>query len=236
MNKSLTFSTINSNNNNPSNPTFYISPSINNIESFCVSQFCGVNTIYNIDNRNNNFQVEEQGGNLITSSLPVGNYTLSNFTTTLSSALSTNSTTNNYTLINNTVSNILTLTADILPIKVKNTVNHCLYESGFQESSSFNLTQVATKSYDLSGLKQIHLVSGDFGNDSCKSINSNYNTIATIPITSSYLGVINYQGSDTFINCKVPELNSITFTCLDERYRVLNDLKDFSVNIITSSV
>lgn len=44
--KSLTFSTISSNNNNADAPTFYINPPINKIDSFHISNFSGVNVTY----------------------------------------------------------------------------------------------------------------------------------------------------------------------------------------------
>jgi hypothetical protein len=229
INKSLTFSTSASNNNNPSNPTFFINPAVYNVEAYNITNFCGVNTTYTIDGRNSNFSFIE---NSITYNgfLPSGNYTLSTFIVALGSAMTTASGVSVYTVTNNALTNVLTITSNNKTFKLLDTVNNCYYEAGFSVSTVLGLTQTGSSSFDLSGLKQIRIVSSDLGRNAI-CVNSNYNVLACIDVSVPYLGVISHSGTNFFItaNCN---LNTMSFLLLDERNRILNNLKDWSITFI----
>ena len=84
--KSLTFSTITSDNNSKSTPGWYLDQPIQISEGYCVKSFQGVNTVYNIDSRNNRFSFNESSyssGTVRTFSIPDGNYTISTFMTAI---------------------------------------------------------------------------------------------------------------------------------------------------------
>jgi hypothetical protein len=87
--KSLTFSTIASDNNNKSTPSYYLDQPIVISEGYSVKNFIGVNTFLNIDSRNNNFSFNENdtSGTIRTFSIPSGNYTVSTFMAALKSGL-----------------------------------------------------------------------------------------------------------------------------------------------------
>jgi hypothetical protein len=111
INKSLTFSTIVSNNQNSSNPTYFF-PSLFRVEAYSVSSFCGVNNIYTINSRNNNFSFQESTSTIYNAIVPSGNYTLSTFTIALGTAMSASGT-GTYTVANNETTNVLTITSTI---------------------------------------------------------------------------------------------------------------------------
>lgn len=235
LNQQYTFSTFLSNNKNSSNPTFFINPGVKGIDSYTVNSFTGINNIYTFDNRNCNLLIQETGESPFPVVIPTGNYTISSLLTTLSSILTTASTTSVYTATKNDLTNLITITSDTKTFSLIDTVNNCYYEIGFLKLNSSSLSQVASSQYDLSGIKTIHIVSNDLGNDGSFLINTNYNVLCSIPVNVPYLGVIGYEKtSDLLVNCKVNELNSITFTLLDERFRILSNVSDWSLQIITN--
>ena len=236
LNRKYTFSTTLSNNRNSTNPSFYINPSINNIESFVISSFQGVNNVYTFDSRNCNILIQETSQAPFTVSIPFGNYTITNLLSTLSTILTTASSTSVYTATKNDLTNIITITSDTTTFVIQDTINNAYYELGFLVNTTTPaLTQTGSNQYDLSGVKIIHLVSNDLGNDGSFLVNSNYNILCSIPVDAPYLSPIHYQeNSDLLINCKINELSSITFHLIDERHRMLSNLSDWSVQIITS--
>jgi hypothetical protein len=236
MNRKYTFSTTLSNNRNSTNPSFYINPSINNIESFVISSFQGVNNIYTFDSRNCNILITETAQAPFTAVIPHGNYTISSLLTTLSTILTTASTTSTYTATKNDLTNIITITSDTTTFVIGDTVNNAYYELGYVVNTTTPaLAQTASNQYDLSGLKTIHIVSNDLGNDGSFLVNSNYNILCSIPVDAPYLSPIHYQeNSDLLINCKINELSSISFHLIDERHRTLSNVSDWSIQLITS--
>jgi hypothetical protein len=229
INRSLTLNTCVSNNNNASHPSFYLNPPINNVEAFNVSTFSGINTTYTIDSRNCNFSFVESSVPH-NGYLPFGNYTINTFITALGTAMTSASGTSTFTITNNVLTNILSITSSTNVFYLTNTINNCYYEAGLTPNNIGSLIQIGTSSYDLSGLKQILLVSSDLGSNAV-AVNSNYNVLASIDISVPYLGVISYKGTNLFINSNCT-LNSLNFILLDERYRVLSNLKDWSITII----
>lgn len=233
MNRKFTFSTFLSNNKNPVNPSFYINPSINNIDSYAITGFTGINNIYTFDSRNCNILINETGQPLFTAVIPSGNYTITTLLTTLSSILTASPSPSIYTATKNDLTNLITITSNTNTFILEDTINSAYYELGFLKFGSASLTQTASNQFDLSGLKTIHVISNDLGNDGSFLVNSNFNILCSIPIDDPYLGVINYNANNFhLINCKVNELSSITFVLLDERFRILTNVSDWSIELI----
>lgn len=237
LNRKYTFSTFLSNNKSSVNPSFYINPPVSNIDNFVISSFQGINNIYTFDTRNCNILIQETGETPFTAVIPHGNYTITTLLSTLSSILTTASATSTYTATKNDLTNIITITSNTTTFVIQDTINNAYYELGYLANSTTPaLAQTSSNQYDLSGVKTIHVVSNDLGNDGSYLINSNYNILCSIPVDAPYLSPIHYQeNSDILINCKVNELSSITFHLLDERFRILNNLSDWSIQLITNS-
>jgi hypothetical protein len=230
INEVLTFSTCLSNNNSSSNPAFYF-PSLFNVSGYMVSSFTSVNTFYNIDSRNNNFSFTETGKSAVVITLPSGNYTITTIQTELVSLMnSATLSSGTYTTSVNSLTNILSITGSVA-FHITNTINNCYYELGLIPSTTFALTVVGNKSFDLSGVSLIHLVSSSFG-DASKLVNNNYNIMASIPVEGSYLAPIQFTGIPVFINCSLVQLSQCSFQLLDQRSRILNTVSDFSLSVI----
>lgn len=234
LNRKYTFSSFLSNNKSAVNPSFYINPPINQIDNYSITSFSGVNNIYTFDTRNCNILLNETGQSLYTAVIPTGNYTISSLLTTLSTILTASPSASVYTATKSDLTNIITITSNTNTFTIEDTINSSYYEMGYVKlSTSASLTQVASAQYDLSGLKTIHVVSNDLGNDGSYLVNSNYNILCSIPVEVPYLGIINYQdNSDLLINCKVNELSSISFVLMDDRFRLLSQVSDWSLQLI----
>lgn len=233
MFKRLTFSSYLSNNADNNNPTFYLNTPISQIEGYSFQNFSGINTIYNIDSRNNtlNFIEDDSSSTIRSITIPTGNYTISSFLTSLSS-LFTAAGTVVYTATNDTLVNKITITGASKTFKIVNSSNFCL-ESGFVSSASFAISQTAANTFDLSGIKILNLVCYSFGNTNSVLVNRNYNVIQSIPITTPYLGVIDFQSnSDIFITSQIQELNVCQFSLLDELARPVQINSPWSVSIV----
>lgn len=234
--KSYTFSSANSINNSTSNPLFNLpySNTGNGIEGFSVSSFTGVNTVYNIDSRNNRFTFSEQPSfvsqNLI---IPNGNYTVNTFITTLESLLRASSPgTMLYTVTVNSLTNLITITSPSLFFRILPVDNNCYYECGFVPSGTNVAVRTAPFQFDFSGLKQLFLVSSSFGTSNTYLVGRNFNVIAAVPIATPFMGVISYTNSPIFISSQIRNIDSVSFMILDERGRVIDLNKDWSVSIL----
>ena len=231
--KSLTFSTIASDNNSKSAPNYYLDQPIQISEGYCVKAFQGVNTTYNIDSRNNKFSFNESltSGTVRTFTIPSGNYTITTFMAALKTGLDANGTVV-YTVTNNTLTNIITITSASTTFQILPISSDCYYEAGFVVSSGFAISQVATQTYDLSGLKCINIVCNAFGNKDSIVVNKNLNVITSIPIEQSYLSVVNYSPPIVFIDSQIQSISAFEFTCYDCRYRPLTLNNDWSITIL----
>ena len=229
--KSYTFQTISSNNQSTSSPIFFLTQPPSLISGYAVSNFSGVNAVNVIDSRNNIFQFSEttSSGTVRSAVLPTGNYTISSILTALGTAMTSVGTVT-YTASYSTLTNLITITSTVA-FNILTALNNCYYELGFATTSTFATSQVASFIYDLSGIKLIHIVSASFGTSNSVLVNKNYNIIASIPITSAFLGVINYTPNIQFTTSQIHELSAVSFTLLDERCRVLNMSKDFTLSI-----
>jgi hypothetical protein len=231
--KSLTFATIASSNQNKSTPNFYLEQPIQISEGFCVKSFTGVNTFLNIDSRNNqfNFNESDSSGSIRSFTLANGNYTITSFMGALKAGLDTNGTVV-YTVANNSLTNIITITGASKTFKILPISNNCYYEAGFDVSATFSISQIATNTYDLSGLKEINVVCNAFGTGNSVVVNKNLNVICSIPISVGYLGVISYTPPIVFIDSQTQSISAFEFICVDERYRPLTFQNDFSLTLL----
>jgi hypothetical protein len=133
---------------------------------------------------------------------------------------------------NNSLTNIITITGASKQFKVLPILNNCYYEAGFDVSGSFNISQVATSTYDLSGLKEINIVCNSFGTGNSVVVNKNLNVICSIPISVGYLGVISYSPPICFIDSQIQSISAFEFILTDERYRLLTVQNDFSLTLL----
>ena len=231
--KSLTFSTVVSDNNSKSSPAWYLDRPIQLSEGYAVKSFQGVNTIYNIDSRNNRFSFNEStsSGTVRTFTIPSGNYTISTFMAALKTGLDTEGTVV-YTVTNNTLINKITITSASTTFKILPITYNCYYEAGFEISADFAISQTATNTFDLSGLKAINIVSNAFGAKDSIVVNKNLNVICSIPIETGYLGVINYSPPIVFIDSQITSISAFEFAIYDERFRPLTLSNDWSLSIL----
>jgi hypothetical protein len=231
--KSLTFSTIASDNNSKLAPSYYLDQPIQISEGYSVKAFQGVNTTYNIDSRNNRFSFNESttSGTIRTFTIPSGNYTITTFMAAIKSGMDTAGTVV-YTVTNNTLTNIVTITSASVTFQVLPIASDCYYEAGFVVSSSFSITQTAIQTYDLSGLKCVNIVCNAFGSGNSLVVNKNLNVICSIPIEVGYLGVINFNPPIVFIDSQISSISAFEFTCYDERYRPLTLANDWSIALL----
>lgn len=232
--KSITFSSISSDNNNKSQPTYYLKDRpIEISEGYCVQSFQGVNTVLNIDSRNNRFAFLEDDSPGVTRSftIPQGNYTITTFLAAIKSGLDINGTVI-YTVTNNTLINKITISGASKQFRIIPTSSDCYYECGFIISPSFNITQIATNTYDLSGLKTIHILCNSFGSGNSIICNRNMNIICSIPVECPYLGVINFNPNIVFIDSQITSISAFEFIFLDERFRVLEMQNDHHLKLL----
>jgi len=229
--KSLTFNSK----TNSDKLNFNIPHPIYISEGFAISQFNSVHTVYNVSERNNNFSFIESDtpGTTRTLTIPVGNYILSSYMSVLSTLLNSSGT-NAYTVSNNALTNRISIIAATKTFKIVAVLKDTYNEAGFTISSAFALTQTASSTYDLSGLKTINICSNSFGVGNCITIGSNMNIIASIPITVSYLGVISYNPNVCFISSQISEINAASFIFTDELYRTITLDKDYSLTVLLS--
>lgn len=230
--KTLTFSTVASDNNSKSTPNFYLDQAIQISDGYCVKSFQGVNTTYNIDSRNNKFSFNEDDTSIVrTFTIPSGNYTITTFCAALKTGLDTAGTVV-YTVANDTLTNIITITGASKQFKILPISNDCYYEGGFAVSTAFAISQVATQTYDLSGLKSINIICNAFGHGNSVVVNKNLNVICSIPIEVGYLGVINYSPPIVFIDSQINSISAFEFILTDERYRNLTLQNDWYICLL----
>lgn len=229
--QSYNLSTINSDNSYISSPAFHLVEPIRNPISYQVDSFIGANSFYTIDSRNDSFKFSENDspGTIREALIPTGNYNITTYLVALKTALDAAGTVV-YTVTNNNLINKITISA---ASKLFNIINSSgLYESGFIINSTFAASHIAPNTFDLSGVKQLNIISNSMGFSS-KVVNRNLNVVCSIPIDSAYLGVIYYKNSNpSYIDCKVSEINSFEFNVYDERFRLLSQIdRDWSITL-----
>lgn len=217
---------------NKSNPQFILSNSIEDITGYCVTSFSGINSFYDIGLRNNQLQFIESPtqGVIRTITIPSGNYTVDTAITALQLGFNTQGT-GSYTITKNPLLNRITISSNT-SFMLKSVMNDCYYEFGFENfDNTFNTTHIGTNSYDFSGTKTLNVVSYSFGYGNNIVVNKSLNVIASIPLTSPYLGILNYTPYPLFVNTQIPDLTVVEFLFVDERYRQITMDKDYSISI-----
>ena len=225
--QSIIFSTVNSTNKNSSSPFFTLNKKISNADSYACISFNGVNSTYNVDVRNNNIRFIDAAfpGTVAIAEIPTGNYTLETYLTAIGTAM-TAAGAQTYTASNDSFINKISISS-VGPFKIIEST--FFYESGFNVSSDFSNPQIAQNTYDLSGLKQILVVCQSLENGNSMVSGKNINVIFNIPILTPYLGVVSFNPTPLYISSQIKDLEYFEFILLDERYRPLTDLKDWSV-------
>jgi len=225
---------LNTSTNKNNSTTFNLINPITVSEGYLVSQFTGVNSVFNINERNNVFSFTENS-TILYAILPPGNYTITSLISALGPLISAASTVTYMVSVNSLTSKI-TISTAATQFRLVDSQNNIFYELGFTNfSTSLALSITANSTYDLSGLKMIYLVSSSFGMGNCISVNKNLNTICSIPITTSYLGIISYSSPNSvFISSQIDSIQSIDVQLYDERFRLLTLDRSFSITILFS--
>lgn len=238
-------------NQSKTNPIFILSKAKDTITGYCVSQFNAVNTITNINERNNKFNLIDgttnSSGTLITTSnlikIPIGNYNIDSFISQFNTTINV-SAGNVYTLSNNTMSNLLTLEMTSQgntqnSFKIADCNNNCYYELGLNDSlinTTLSSKIEFPESYDLSGIKTIHLVSSSFTGIQTRVANQALNIVLSIPIEVSYASAINYHNESVFISTDTQNLSQIEFELYDDRLKpIKSQMRDWSVSLFLQS-
>ena len=226
----LNFNTLNQS-RSKSNPQFNLQGrSLYSIESYAIGSFYCVNTFYTIDTRNNQFSFSEPDNLIRTFSIPTGNYTVTSFITTLQSLLN-GAGTQTYTVTNNTLTNVLTITGATKAFIILAINFDCYYESGFTVSAVSSLSQVATNVFDFSGVKVVNIVSNSFGFGNNILVGKSLNVVFSIPITVPSLGVISFiNPNPIFVSTSISEISTIEFLVYDELYRPLTMMNNWQLS------
>jgi hypothetical protein len=208
-----------------------LSSSPGDIGGFSVGNFTGIQCVNLIDSTNNTLQFSETdtSSTIRVVTIPTGDYTLSTLLTAIGAGMTTAGTVT-YTATVSSLTNLITISSS-KAFKILTGSNNIYYEIGYSTSSAFATSQVASYIYDLSGLKQIQIESSSFGASNSILANTNYSVISSIPITAPFLGVISYEPNPIFIDSQINDINSTSFSLLDERNRVLSISKDWSIQI-----
>lgn len=231
----ITFDTSLSNNKSTSNPSFILERPFDIINGFQVGKFVGINSITNIRDTNNKISLTTYNGtaaNVCASTIPVGNYTIDSFTPVLLNTLNTASG-STFGVSLNTMENVYIISNTNGSFCFNSVNNNVYYEIGIVDAQ-LNIPSsklIAGSSYDLSGLKQVNVVSSDFGVRCCQKIGSNLNTILSIPIEIPFNGVITSPESNVCLNTAVYNKSDFTFSLYDERNRPITGLKDWVLEV-----
>ena len=241
--RQIAFDTQFSANKNTTSPVWILPQPITALDSFSVRSFIGINSVYNIDQRNNKLSLVARAfGSTVSSTslvtIPEGNYTVSRFTTELASLL-TNTSVGTYTVTNNTTSNKLSISAGTsCSFAFTQVGGNCYYELGIRDTqlASTHGSLTAADQYDFSGLKVINVVSPNFGGDSCQVAGCNTSLLASVPVTEPYNSVIVSQQDAIPITSDAKAVSALSVQLLDERFRPLSNMKDWCLLLIVRTV
>jgi hypothetical protein len=232
--------------NNPSNPSWQLQTPINNVSSFLVDSFVGINTIQTIDSRNNKlyWNTFNTAGATIThsSTIPTGYYNISTFLPALTVALNGGSTTGSF---NTTVSNtsFLSITNTSASFVITTGSNSINYETGMMNgqygfaNQTSNTVQNSVQSYDLSGVKCLNVVCNNLGVAHNNYPNSAYKVLTNIPVPGSFGAAIVYEGDLQYCSSPMNNVNRFEIQFLDERNRrITENLLDFQMSLFIRTV
>jgi hypothetical protein len=220
-------------------PSFLIHPEISGVVGYKLKTFNSVNGISTIDSRNNKLYFKEGTNGSLVATINTGNYNGTTICTELKTDLEAGSTVGNkYTVSYNSIGNniIISTTGPSFSFATNgNSLSdspNAYYELGLVNSVNIsNASSVTSGQLDLFGLKAINLVSNALGSSSVQG--NQKNIIASIPVNSSSLNVIQYlDHSSDYLGSKVNSLNQIDISLLDDRMRAITNIdKDYSIQL-----
>lgn len=226
--RQITFNTMTRNTGSITNPQYFMNDFvIDQLDGFRVNSVSFVNSVPNIDSRNNKLKVFNSSHTSgVTLTQPTGQWTLSNFIPSLQNTLNTGLSVGSFVVGLNTMTNLITVTDTSGSFQFADTPNNIYYELGSPTTSgSYNVStsSVITKPADLSGLKCLQIASSNLGSGYVKNAGSNINYIFKLPIDNSYNSVINYiSPSPVMISSDSTNVNNYNFSLYDERDRILD--------------
>lgn len=186
-------------------------------------------TLNNIDTYNNVISITETisattYANTIT--LPVGQYNSSNIKTQLQTSM--NSLGNLYYTVGfNTFGNALTISNSTGTFSINSVGNNAYDELGFGYVTV--QTNYTTSSIDLSGIKQLNVVSNL---NAVNVVGQNYSILCSIPIEESLNTISTFtdDGND-YVEIDREELCNVELSLRDEVFRPINCNKDWNITI-----
>jgi len=220
--------------------TWYFSTPFTDINAYSLKSFSGLNSIYNVDNRNSHlYPVIYTGttGTLNDIKLTSGNYTISTIIPALNTAFSASSVVFSANTQSNKIS--FSYTADNLLLATG--ANTLYTELGFSTTQLNTLLGASTGSlvaaniFDWSGVKKLNIQSFDLGSKNWSSIGrENTSLIGSVPIDTAFMSVINVAPDAHLVSCDVYSINSISIQLTDELYRPININTEFSLELYLS--
>ena len=229
-----------------SKPSWTLSDPQSNITAFQVDSFVAPNSVFTIDDRNNRlYWTEYTGttGTVLQTTVPTSYYNTSTLTTALASAFNTFQTNGNYQVALTGASSLyfmVTNTTSNFIMSGENEYHNINYETGFMDTTSQTIAnnQVASQTLDLSGLKQINIVSSNLGVSHSFTANSGYKIITNIPVNAPFGGTIIYAGDQQFASSPIQSLNNFSCELFDERFRSLrnSNMSDFCMTMFLKSL
>jgi len=221
--------------------TWYFDNPVFDINGYSLKSFSGLNTIYNVDNRNNHlYPIVYTGttGTLSDIKLTSGNYTISTIIPTLNLAFSSS----NVVFTADTQANKISFSYTNENLLLSTGANSLYSELGFTPTQLNTLLGASTGSltaqniFDFSGVKKLNIISYDLGSRNWTALGkSNLPIIASIPINDAFMSVINVVSDPFIISTDVYSLNSISIQFLDENYRRIELANGFSLELYLSA-
>jgi hypothetical protein len=213
---------------------------VDQLTGFQCGNFCGVNSIYNIDSRNNKISLYEHlntTGSTRVLTIPEGEYTIDTLQTELLTQL--NGTSGSYNVTSGNLDHRMVFSKTSGSFSFQSVPKDMYYELGLnstQVGATIANSITAGSSYDLSGIKKINVVSSSFGLNYCDTPGNNFNTILSIPVQDAYGSAIySPQQSDLMITSDARNVNNVSISLYDERYRYLSNMRDWSLDVFLQS-
>jgi hypothetical protein len=213
------------------NPTWILSSQINNIVGIKVKNSMIPLSVYTFDNRNNKmYIVENNDGITLTCTIPEGIYTSSTLPAVLKTSLEAVGALT-YSITYSAISNKISYSSGATPFKFVSGYTNAYYELGLTtadlDASATSIT--SSEVIDLSGVKQIHIVS----NLNCmKVVGQSYNVLGSITTEEVQNTVSSSQDdSGDYVQTYISSLSEVSISLYDDRFRRLVPKKDYSLTL-----
>lgn len=239
-------SDFNTANGYQANPTWSFPEPQTNIAAFQVDSFIMPNSIFTIDQRNDILywkQYSGTTGTLLQATVPTNYYDSTTLATALQSTLNSYNTNGNYqvaiTGAGNSYYTITNTTNNFVITGAETGVSNINYEIGFMSVTETPAhTQTGSQTFDVSGLKQLNIVSNNLGVSHTFTPGTGYKVLTNISVTAPFGGLITYNGDLAFSSCPTQYLPSFTVLLLDERMRSLqgSNVSDWSLTMYLRSM